>query len=87
MTIFKNKSKDKYGSQRVISKSVRMPKDIAVKIVELQEVCNAETGEYISQNTILLAIINNYINDLEIIASQDEDKATAQVISIINKSN
>lgn len=87
MTIFKNKSKDKYTGKTVVSKTVRVPKNIAVKIDELHEVCITETGENISQNTILLAIINNYINDLEIIASQNEDEATAQIISIIDKLN
>ena len=87
MTIFKNKSIDKYKGKTIVSKTVRVPKGLAVKLDELQEVCITETGERVTQNTILLGIITNYVNDLERLASEDEDKATAKVLSIIDKSN
>lgn len=83
MTIFKNKSIDKYKDKTIVSKTVRVPKDLAIKLEELQEVCITETGGRVTQNTVLLGIITEFVNDLESIALEDEDKATSKLLSII----
>ena len=53
MPIFKSKSKDRYINQNRIMKSLRVDKTTAIKIDELKDVCTAETGKNISQNSIL----------------------------------
>lgn len=83
MTIFKNKSKDKYKGKTRVLKTVRVGKDTAVKLDELQEVCITETGETITQNTLLSGIINNFIMEVETLANESEDKATQRVLSIL----
>lgn len=83
MTIFKNKSKDKYKGKTRILKSVRVEKDTAIKLDELQAVYIGETGKTISQNTVLVGIINNFINELEDLAKVSEDQATQKVLEVI----
>lgn len=83
MSIFKTKSKDKYKDKKRILKTMRVEKDTALKLDELQAVCSSETGETIPLNTILNGIINNFINDVEAVASQDENKATQKVLEVI----
>lgn len=87
MTIFKNKSKEKYKKKVSTSKTIRVSEDLAIKLDELQEVCSLELDKEISLNTVLLGIINNFVSDLEVLASEDEDKALAKVLSILDVSN
>ena len=84
MTIFKNKSKDKYKGKTRVLRTVRVDKETAIKLDELQEVCITETGETISKNTILVGIINIFINEVEEIAKTSEDKATQKVLEILD---
>ena len=84
MTIFKNKSKDKYKGKTKVLRTVRVNKDTAIKLDELQEVCITETGETISKNTILVGIINTFIDEVEEIAKTSEDKATQKVLKILD---
>lgn len=84
MTIFKNKSKDKYKGKTRVLRTVRVEKETAIKLDELQEVCITETGETISKNTVLVGIINNFINEVEGIAKTNEDQATQKVLGILN---
>ena len=84
MTIFKNKSKDKYKGKTKVIRTVRVDKDTAIKLDELQEVCITETGETISKNTVLIGIINNFINEVEDIAKTSEDQATQKVLDILD---
>ncbi len=83
MTIFKNKSKDKYKGKDRVLKSMRVNKDTAIKLDELQAVYIGETGEAIPQNTVLVGIINNFINEIETLANESEDKATQRVLKVI----
>lgn len=83
MTIFKNKSKDKYKGKTRVLRTVRVDKETAIKLDELQEVCITETGETISKNTVLVGIINNFINEIETLATESEDKATQRVLEVI----
>lgn len=83
MTIFKNKSKDKYKGKDRVLKSMRVDKDTAIKLDELQAVYIGETGEAIPQNTVLVGIINNFINEVEEIAKINEDQATQKVLEVI----
>lgn len=83
MTIFKNKSKDKYKGKDRVLKSMRVNKDTAIKLDELQAVYIGETGEAIPQNTVLVGIINNFINEIETLANESEDKATQKVLEVI----
>ena len=83
MTIFKNKSKDKYKGKDRVLKSMRVDKDTAIKLDELQAVYIGETGEAIPQNTVLVGIINNFINEVEEIAKHNEDQATQRVLEVI----
>ena len=83
MTIFKNKSKDKYKGKDRVLKSMRVNKDTAIKLDELQAVYIGETGEAIPQNTVLVGIINNFINEIETLANESEDKATQRVLEVI----
>lgn len=83
MTIFKNKSKDKYNGKDRVLKSMRVNKDTAIKLDELQAVYIGETGEAIPQNTVLVGIINNFINEIETLANESEDKATQRVLEVI----
>ena len=83
MTIFKNKSKDKYKGKDRVLKSMRVDKDTAIKLDELQAVYIGETGEAIPQNTVLVGIINNFINEIETLANESEDKATQRVLEVI----
>lgn len=83
MTIFKNKSKDKYKGKDRVLKSMRVDKDTAIKLDELQAVYIGETGEAIPQNTVLVGIINNFINEIETLATESEDKATQRVLEVI----
>ena len=83
MTIFKNKSKDKYKGKDRVLKSMRVDKDTAIKLDELQAVYIGETGEAIPQNTVLVGIINNFINEVEDIAKHNEDQATQRVLEVI----
>ena len=83
MTIFKNKSKDKYKGKDRVLKSMRVDKDTAIKLDELQAVYIGETGEAIPQNTVLVGIINNFINEVEDIAKINEDQATQRVLEVI----
>ena len=84
MTIFKNKSKDKYKGKTKVLRTVRVEKDTAIKLDEIQEVCITETGENISQNTVLVGIINNFIEEVEDIAKTSEDQATQKVLEILD---
>ena len=84
MTIFKNKSKDKYKGKTKVLRTVRVNKDTAIKLDEIQEVCITETGETISKNTILVGIINTFIDEVEEIAKTSEDKATQKVLKILD---
>ena len=83
MTIFKNKSKDKYKGKDRVLKSMRVDKETAIKLDELQAVYIGETGEAIPQNTVLVGIINNFINEVEDIAKHNEDQATQRVLEVI----
>ena len=83
MTIFKNKSKDKYKGKDRVLKSMRVNKDTAIKLDELQADYIGETGEAIPQNTVLVGIINNFINEIETLANESEDKATQRVLEVI----
>lgn len=83
MTIFKNKSKDKYKGKTRVLRTVRVDKETAIKLDELQEVCITETGETISKNTVLVGIINKFINEIETLATENEDKATQRVLEVI----
>lgn len=83
MTIFKNKSKDKYKGKDRVLKTMRVNKDTAIKLDELQAVYIGETGETIPQNTVLVGIINNFINEIETLATENEDKATQRVLEVI----
>ena len=85
MTIFKNKSKDKYKGKTRVLRTVRVDKETAIKLDELQEVCITETGETISKNTVLVGIINNFINEVEDIAKTNEDQATQKVLDILDQ--
>ena len=87
MTIFKNKSKDKYKGKTKVLRTVRVDKDTAIKLDELQEVCITETGETISKNTVLVGIINNFINEVEDIAKTSEDQATQKVLEILDSTS
>lgn len=87
MTIFKNKSKEKYKKKVSTSKTIRVSEGLAIKLDELQEVCSLELDKEISLNTVLLGIINNFVSDLEVLASEDEDKALATVLSILDVPN
>jgi hypothetical protein len=87
MTIFKNKSKDKYKGKTRVLRTVRVDKETAIKLDELQEVCITETGETISKNTILVGIINIFINEVEEIAKTSEDKATQKVLEILDSTS
>ena len=84
MTIFKNKSKDKYKGKDRVLKSMRVNKDTAIKLDELQAVYIGETGEAIPQNTVLVGIINNFIEEVEDIAKTSEDQATQKVLEILD---
>ena len=84
MTIFKNKSKDKYKGKTKVLRTVRVNKETAIKLDEIQEVCITETGETISKNTVLVGIINNFINEVEEIAETSEDQATQKVLDILD---
>ena len=86
MTIFKNKSKEKYKKKVSTSKTIRVSEGLAIKLDELQEVCSLELDKEISLNTVLLGIITDFVNDIEVLASEDEDKALAKVLSILNVS-
>lgn len=83
MTIFKNKSKDKYKGKTRVLKSIRVEKDTAIKLDELQAVYIGETGEAIPQNTVLVGIINYFINEVEDLAKVSEDQATQKVLEVI----
>ena len=87
MTIFKTKSKDKYKGKTRVLRTVRIEKDTAIKLDELQEVCITETGETISKNTVLVGIINNFINEVEEIAKTNEDQATQKVLEILDSTS
>ena len=83
MTILKNKSKDKYKGKTKVLRTVRVDKETAIKIDELQEVCITETGESVSLNTVLVGIINKFISEVEDIAKDSEDQATQKVLEIL----
>ena len=83
MPIFKSKSKDRYINQNRIMKSLRVDKNTAIKIDELKDVCTAETGKNISQNSILEGIVNQFIADVENIAKTDETQAINKVIAVL----
>ena len=87
MTIFKNKSKDKYKGKTKVLRTVRVDKDTAIKLDELQEVCITETGKTISKNTVLVGIINKFINEVEDIAKTSEDQATQKVLEILDSTS
>ena len=74
MTIFKTKSKDKYKGKTKVLRTVRVEKDTAIKLDEIQEVCITETGESVTQNTVLVGIINKFINEVEDIAKLTKTK-------------
>lgn len=87
MTIFKTKSKDKYKGKTKVLRTVRVEKDTAIKLDEIQEVCITETGESITQNTVLVGIINKFINEVEDIAKTNEDQATQKVLEILDSTS
>ena len=87
MTIFKTKSKDKYKGKTKVLRTVRVDKETAIKLDELQEVCITETGDTISKNTVLVGIINNFINEVEEIAKTSEDQATQKVLKILDSTS
>ena len=83
MPIFKSKCKDRYINQNSIMKSLRVDKTTAITIDELKDVCTAETGKNISQNSILEGIVNQFIADVENIAKTDETQAINKVIAVL----
>ena len=85
MSIFTNvKEIDKYKGKTVVLNSIRTDKDTAVKIDELVQVCTSEKGERVSKNQLLSGIVTSFINGIETTAKTNEDKATQQLLAILN---
>lgn len=86
MSIFKNiKEIDKYKGKKVVLNSIRTDTATAVKIDELVQVCRAETGNSsLSKNKVLTGIVTSFINGIETTARTNEDKATQQLLEILN---
>lgn len=84
MAIFKNiKEIDKYKGKTVVLNTIRTDTAIAVKIDELVKVCTSEKGERVSKNQLLTGIITSFINGIETTAQTNEDKATQQLLAIL----
>lgn len=85
MAIFSNiKEIDKYKGKRVVLNSIRTDKATAVKIDELVKVCTSKRGKPVSKNKLLAGIVTSFITEIETTAKTNEDKATQQLLAVIN---
>lgn len=83
MNILQRTITDTYKGKSKTVKTIRVDKEIALKLDKIIDYCREEKGTKISQNQVLAGILNSFIMDYEEIVQANPDKANSKVLALV----
>ena len=83
MDILQRKITDTYKGKKRVLKTVRIDKDLALKLDKFLDYCREEKGAKVSQNQLLVGMIEYFITDYEHRLTLNDEKANKRVLDLV----